>query len=175
MATTDLRFDGSHVYWFGVGNYKATSGLPGHQVASEQTVSDAGPIPEGYYWFSLADAGTARVTDVAKSKLDTNQGIESLVDMPGPDGKVYNSSAWGNNRVRLNITQILNAKAKHRGGFYLHDSVKGYSHGCIEVQPTFFAKLRQFAAGQGKKGKHRLTLFVQYASSATSTYGDTDH
>jgi hypothetical protein len=29
-----------------------------------------------------------------------------------------------------------------RSGFYLHDSTKGYSHGCIEVQGSFFGALR---------------------------------
>jgi hypothetical protein len=33
-----------------------------------------------------------------------------------------------------------------RGGFYLHDSTKGYSHGCIEVEPSFLSILRARAA-----------------------------
>jgi len=176
----DIFYDGQHVYWYGAGNFKgtfkATSGLTGHQSASEQTKSDMGPIPAGRYTFSIKLAGTAHVVDVAHSTLDTKQGIESLDDMPGPDGKLYQSSAWGHNRVRLNPQIIFNSKARHRGGFYLHDSTKGYSHGCIEVQPTFFTKLRSYAEQQAKErnGRRVLTLLVQYPNAKASTYGKTD-
>jgi len=176
----DLFYDGTHVYWYGVGNFKqtfkATSGLPGHQSAAEQTTSDTGPIPEGRYTISIKLAGTAHVVNVAKGKLDTNQGIENLEQMPGPDGNFYEAPNWGKNRVRLTPQIIVNAKARHRGGFYLHDSQKGFSHGCIEVQPTFFVKLRQYAAEQAKdpKGRRTLTLLVKYPDAKASTYGSTD-
>ncbi len=171
----DLLYDGDDVDWYGVGKYKATSGLGGHQSASEQTVSDAGPIPEGTYSLSLKIAGTARVVNVARAVLDTHQGIESLENMPGPDGQFYESPEWGKNRVRMNALYIANPKARHRGGFYLHDSTKGYTHGCIEVEPRLFIRLREYAKDERakKRGKRWLILKVKYSSSTASTYGGT--
>ena len=102
----DMLYDGDDVDWYGVSKYNATSGQSGHQTASEQTISNTGPIPEGTYSFSLTAAGTARVVNVAAAQLDTRQGIESLVDMPGPDGQLYQSAEWGKNRVRLNALML---------------------------------------------------------------------
>lgn len=107
--------------------------------------------------------------------LDTRQGIESLVDKKDDNGKTHNSSAWGSNRVRLNIIKIYNGDAKHRNGFYLHDSVKGFSHGCIEVDTAFFKRLCLFAAEQSQKknGKKTMNLLVKYPSLLASTQGST--
>jgi hypothetical protein len=171
----DMIYDGTTLVWGGQGTFHATSGLPGHQTAAEQTVKDAGPIPEGQYSMLLKIAGTAHVIDPDAGKLDTNPGVESLVDMPGPDGRLYESSAWGKNRIRLNPLAINNPKARSRGGFYLHDSPKGYSHGCVEVETRFFTQLRQYVAQESKKpgGKKKLVLQVKYPSGSASTYGGT--
>ncbi len=171
----DMFYDGDDVDWYGVGKFNATSGLPGHQIASEQTISDQGPIPEGVYSFSLKIAGMARVVNVARGQLDTAQGIQSLDAMPGPDGKLYEAPNWGKNRVRLNALYISRSGARHRGGFYLHDSTKGYTHGCIEVDPRFFTRLRQYATDEAAKkhGRKWLILKVKYPSSLASTYGGT--
>lgn len=182
MAKPDISYDGEHVFWFGMGNYKkaeyeASSGRRGYQTADKQDIEDKGPIPEGEYWFSLKIAGTARVVnaDPDDFTLDTKQGIESLVNMKDENGGTHNSSAWGKNRVRLNIVKIYNGDAKHRNGFYLHDSVKGYSHGCIEVDTAFFTRLRLFAAEEAKKknGRTTMNLLVKYPSLMASTQGST--
>lgn len=55
-----------------------------------------------------------------------------------------------------------------RGGFYLHDSTKGYSHGCIEVEGAFFTQLRAYIKINKEK---RLKLQIKY--SGGSTYGGT--
>ena len=73
--------------------------------------------------------------------------------MVGPDGKLYNAPNWGENRVRLNALHIDNPKARNRGGFYLHDSTKGFTHGCIEIEPRFFARLRTLATTEASR-KH---------------------
>jgi hypothetical protein len=46
-----------------------------------------------------------------------------------------------------------------RGGFYLHDSVKGYSHGCIEVESRLFTHLREH---QKLSKAQTLILQVKY-------------
>jgi hypothetical protein len=171
----DMLYDGDELDWYGVSVYRATSGLPGSQSADKQTVKDNGPVPEGNYSLVLKESGTARVVNIAKNQLDTREGIESLVDMPGPDGRLYESAAWGTNRVRLRIIRIDNPRARHRNGFYLHDSTKGYSHGCIEVEPRFFVRLRQMAVDESAKprGRKHLYLRVKYPTATESTYGGT--
>jgi hypothetical protein len=55
-----------------------------------------------------------------------------------------------------------------RGGFYLHDSVKGYSHGCIEVEGLFFESLRKFAGGTRQS---HMVLRVKYAPDRVTNGG----
>ena len=187
----DMLYDGDELAWYGVGQYPASSGLSAakdeERLRSEgkagpplegrnaafQQISDEGPIPEGLYSLRLKIAGKATVD--AQGKLDTRQGIESLVEMPGPNGQLYESPDWGKNRVRLNAIIISDAKARRRGGFYLHDSLKGFTHGCIEVDPRFFTRLREEAQRQQsrKHGRSELILKVKYPTETASTYGGT--
>jgi hypothetical protein len=175
MAKEDMVYDGDDLDWIGVASFPASSGLPGHQIASEEIVKDHGPVPQGMYVLSLKDGGTARVTDPANNKIQPATGIQDMVKMPGPGGAFYHSDAWGNNRVRIDPLVIDNPKARHRSGFYIHDSTKGYSHGCIEVNPKFFDMLRAFALAQRSKkgGRKTMILKVKYPSSSSSTYGGT--
>lgn len=66
-----------------------------------------------------------------------------------------------------------NATQKHcapitRGGFYLHDSVKGFSHGCIEVETKIFAKLREYHSSSKKKS---IILKVKYVVGRATNGG----
>jgi hypothetical protein len=173
MASADMIYNGTTLDWTGQGVFKATSGLTDHQNASEQTHADEGPIPEGLYWFPLIIGKDA--TMVGPGVLDDRQGIERLPATFHFGDTDYENFAWGPDRVRLNVVQISDPKAYNRDGFYLHDSTKGFSHGCIEVDPHFFLKLRDFVAMPAKKrgGQTRLIVKVKYPSSSASTYGGT--
>jgi hypothetical protein len=168
----DLTYDGTTLVWKAHGTFNATSGLPGHQSADQQTVTDHGPIPEGWYSFPLILGKEATMT--GRGILDTREGVESLPSEWNYRGEVLLNIAWGPDRVRLNTIRIDNPKARHRGGFYLHDSTKGFSHGCIEVDPLFFSKLRAFIKQPVKqRGKTSMVLHVKYPSSTAGTYGGT--
>jgi hypothetical protein len=173
MPTEDMVYNGTQVVWPGHGSFKASSGLPGHQNAAEQSHRDEGPIPEGLYSFSLSIAKDA--TMVADGELDTREGIEHLPDTFHFGRNAYTNVAWGPDRVRLTTIRIDDPKSRHRGGFYLHDSTKGYSHGCIEVDPSFFTDLRTLAKLPLKQraGKTRLYIKVKYTAANASTYGGT--
>ena len=67
-----------------------------------------------------------------------------------------------NNETKLKCNPI-------RGGFYLHDSTKGYSHGCIEVDTDLLSELKNHSK---RTGLNRLLLEVKY--KGTTTYGKTD-
>lgn len=185
MSKNSLTFNGSELSWQGHGTFKATSGQDGFQEAKNQNKSDLGPIPEGKY--SLLAVVAAGSAFDKKGRLDGRQGIERLaeegsnqVQPPGWKAPVDASDLiadWGHNRVRLNIIHIDHRNARHRNGFYIHDSHKGHTHGCIEVEHKFFDHLRSYAADQTKlqrkSRQNTLLLTVKYASDSTSTNGKT--
>lgn len=142
----DMFFDGQALKQ-GTLKFKATSGLPGYQVPNRQCVKDNGPIPEGYYRVLLADRGTAKDDGRGNCKLSPSWGVEKIPrgTEAGQCEPVWEN--WGNNRVRLEPADVETQRACKpvRGGFYIHDSTKGYSHGCIEVERRFFPHLKSLA------------------------------
>lgn len=162
----DMKYDGQVLMWAGK-SYKATSGMPGDQNADKQHVPDAGPVPAGRYKVFIADLGPAKVSDAATCTLAPAWGVEAI-----PRGRDAGSceqywANWGRNRVRME--PMDRSKTFGRGGFYLHDSTKGFSHGCIEIAGPFFTALRNY--GQMTRRRH-LILKVEYAAHR-STYGGT--
>ena len=142
----DMTFDGQ-VLKQGVLKFKATSGLPGYQFPKHQCVKENGPIPKGYYKVFLANRGTAKSNGGDECQLSPAWGIEKI-PRGAEAGKCEDNWAnWGNNRVRLEPADVETQRActPVRGGFYIHDSMKGYSHGCIEVEQSFFIHLKSFA------------------------------
>jgi hypothetical protein len=169
----DMTYNGTFLDWEGHGTFKATSGLRGHQTAAEQSHTDEGPIPEGLYSFPLLIAKDA--TMIGPGQLDRREGVEHLPDTFQYGGRTYQNQAWGPDRVRLTVVHIDDPRNRKRGGFYLHDSTKGYSHGCIEVDPLFFRRLREFVKMSPRRrgGRTRLYVKVKYPSPTGSTYGGT--
>lgn len=184
MSSDSLIFNGTLLIWHGHGSFPATSGTKGHQQAKEQDLKDFGPIPEGKYSFKAVIAKGSCFAD--NGTPDHRQGIEELA----PEGATTITTvgglvgeateflqAWGHNRVRLNTLHIDHRKARNRSGFYIHDSHKGQTHGCIEVAHVFFDRLRAYAMHQQKLGSHaKTTLFVtvKYPSSDANTNGGTE-
>jgi hypothetical protein len=173
MQKEEMLYNGTTLTWYGQGVFRATSGLPGHQIASDQSLSDVGPIPEGRFSFPLALAKDA--TMIGPGVLDLREGIEHIDSVLQYRGAGWRNVAWGADRVRLSIETIDDPRNRGRGGFYLHDSTKGYSHGCIEVDPRFFLRLRGYVKlpSQSRGGRTRLYLKVKYPSPQTITNGGT--
>jgi hypothetical protein len=86
-----------------------------------------------------------------------------------PTNKPYWAN-WGFNRARMEPADIVNrARCKPmRGGFYLHDSTKGYTHGCIEVEGRLFSILRNHHI---MTKKQTLTLKVTYVPGRETNGG----
>jgi hypothetical protein len=187
-----MLYNGKLLDWYRFGKFRASSGLSFQveeeilhnvlgqagppldpQFARFQTRPNEGPIPEGLYSFPLMLGGeaTAFVNAAGNVELDKRQGIESLPDFwTFPSGDYVENRAWGPDRVRLSIEHIDQKEARKRpGGYYLHDSAKGFSHGCIEVERAFFLRLRALVQS-GRKG--RLYLKVKYPSRDASTRAD---
>lgn len=110
------------------------------------------------------------------------KGIQSLVGMTDPSqpGKTFSSPAWGENRINLipvDVKQpIENKKTPSKeddrdlGSFYFHDSTKGESSGCHEIETNFFDDLKKFRA----EGNEVLEVMVKYPSKNHSTNGGTE-
>ncbi len=140
----------------------ATSGLtPGSQNPNSSQKPDEGPIPQGDYSIDL--------------KGDPNR----IAPMPGPTPgggisqlpkKADGTSAypdWGDQRAKLDPKK--GTDTKNRTAFYIHDSAKGYTHGCIEVPcKDLFEKLKEYRKG----GAKNIDVNVDYSNS-TSTNGNT--
>lgn len=175
-----LAYDGAFVYVYqgtygqkggATAQYKASSGLPGYQRARNTNIKDAGPVPEGKYWIYLMP-NPARIAkhDSRTGELLSNKdgGIEqipkSIVNSAG-DTIIY--PGWGNTRARLFADKAT--KTFGRNNFYLHDSHKGFSHGCIETNPQVFDLLIK-----ARQSFTKVALMVDYANDDTSTYGQSD-
>ena len=169
-----LEYDGHLLHWRNPrdgerpASYKATSGLPDHQVPSDQCLKEMGPVPAGKYRVILnRDIGPAQTESPDSCTLRPARGIQS-VPRGGPCEGIW--ANWGNNRARF---EAADEHTKHvcpnlRSGFYLHDSTKGYSHGCIEVENAFFNRLYFYCL---VAITHYLELRVKY--SHATTYGGT--
>lgn len=167
----DMVYDGQKLQWWGHGVFKASSGLNGYQMPTEECNKGSGPIPEGVYKVLLADRGMA-VGDLNDCTLQAGWGIQKI-----PRGAQVGLcevpwAAWGNNRARMEPADEATTAKCHpfrRSGFYLHDSTKGFSHGCIEVEGRLFPLLRSH---HQITRKNTLTLKVKYVPGR-STYGGT--
>ena len=178
MHTTphyDLLYDGPRLQWHGHGIFRATSGLRGHQAASLQCDPTGGPIPEGSYFFFLREDNIVpQPTD--NCRIPAVWGLQRIPSGSEAGGCEPYWALWGRNRIRLNPVDSLPRKAcpVPRAGFYLHDSAKGYSHGCIEVEPRFFNVLRHFIAtlhSPHGTSKDKLHLLVKYLPGQTTNGG----
>jgi hypothetical protein len=167
----DMLFNGQEIHWFGNGIYKATSGMPGYQKPAFQCEKDRGPVPEGAYYIPLIEGNNAKDDGTGVCRLKPSWQIERIPRGASAGACEPYWANWGHNRVRF---EPADAATRHkclisRGGFYLHDSTKGYSHGCIEVQGSFFSSLRMHLK---RTTKRRLTLKIQYIAGR-ATYGGT--
>ncbi|MFR9781034.1 hypothetical protein ACL02O_34000 [Micromonospora sp. MS34] len=180
----DLIYSGKLLFWHssipkavrpaGPLLFSATSGLLGSQIGLQQSVKDHGPVPEGLYTFFTHVNPRQNSVQAANLRGDgaisnTEEGIEFLPI--GGNGPVR--PEWGTFRVRLTPVR---GNMHGRGGFYLHNSRKGFSHGCIEVGKTadgddFFAFLLAYSGEKTRRPK--LTLRVKYSYPEQLTRGST--
>jgi len=179
-----IQYNGQQATWYGgkTGDtskpehvYKASSGFPGHQDTSQQG-KVLGPIPEGKYSVNLKpNPDRVAQADSKTAELYSGEGIQRIPDhFTTDDGHTYTygshgtGGGWGTNRARLDPAP--NTDTQGRSNFYLHDSTKGFSHGCIETGTGLFDQLRTYRAA----GNKSIEVMVKYQSGTTSTYGATD-
>lgn len=167
----EMKYDGQVLTWLSKGKFKATSGLPDSQKPEKSCIPDSGPIPEGYYKVYLSDHGTAEDDGTDFCVLKPSWGIQKIPrGVEAGDCEEY-WAAWGNNRARMEPADTATknrCSPTMRAGFYLHDSTKGYSHGCIEVEMRLFPQLRNY---NETTKKNRLILKVSYIEGEATNGG----
>ena len=173
----DMVYDRQVLTWNGHGAYKASSGMIGFQKPRERCVADRGPIPTGVYSFALVeDKKLAQDDGTGICQLRASPKIQRI-----PRGAYAGDcepywALWGVFRVRLEpLDRATNERCKsRRGGFYLHDSIKGFSHGCIEVETKFFTELLSYLAairaGRAPR-REKLVIEVRYVAERTTNGG----
>lgn len=161
--------------------YKATSGMVDFQKAEFQSKKDAGPIPAGRYNLLLMEDKSQAKGNFTTCSLIPSQKLQRIPR--GMDAVIpttiqerlrrqgYSDTTcdtywanWGANRIA--VSPLTGTKTFGRAGFYIHDSQKFFTHGCIEVEPVFFDDLRLFMKSTKKKF---LLLKVEYPSPETVT------
>ncbi len=191
-----LLVTGNAVCWYGgeagdkrnlIDTYKATSGYRGPdangktwnlQKAKYQNVRNGGPTPEGKYHVNL-EPNPERVAkaDINTGDLlrDPNGGIERIPDFvenPNKQGYGWTYTEWGKHRAYLAPDKVTGAKNSERDNYsyYLHDSQKGYTHGCTEVETELFDRLNEYR----NSGNTKIDVIVNYGNNQNhSTNGGT--
>lgn len=140
--------------------FHGTSGGADYQVARDQQLQGKGPIPEGDYLVNLELDPTRRVTMDADGQTSQSTGIQQMLTK---DNIV--NLAWGRWRARLEKVKVTTS----RDNFYLHDSYKGHSHGCIETESSLYYFLYSLHA----QGYALIKVMVRYPTLNTRTNGGT--
>lgn len=169
--TQYMTYDGQTLHWPGHGTFRATSGMPGSQIPSESCARDVGPVPPGRYKLYLADQGVAQDDGRGACALQPSWGIQSIPRGAAAGDCERYWSQWGDNRARMEPadTATRNRCSPIRGGFYLHDSTKGFSHGCIEVEGRIFPLLRTYA--RDARGSSTIIIKVEYVAERPTNGG----
>jgi hypothetical protein len=166
-----LDYDGQTLKWSGKGlAFKATSGMPSHQVPAEQCMPNAGPVPEGEYKVFISDHGVAKDDGRGICALKPSWGIQEISRGVKAESCDQYWANWGKNRARMEPANEATKKkcSPIRAGFYIHDSIKGYSHGCIEVESDLFKHLRHHHSSTKER---YLIVQVKYVSGRGTNGG----
>jgi hypothetical protein len=156
-----------------------TSTIVNCQNSDYQFVKDHGPTVEGKYKLNLAPAIETATIKGGNIVPAQGKGIQNLVDMKDPTKPdlEYNSEAWGKTRISMipiDVKQPAQNTAtptieddRDLKSFYFHDSQKGESSGCHEVETAFFDKLKEYKKAVNKE----IQVKVEYEKNQSTNGG----
>jgi RHS repeat-associated protein len=167
--------------------FPATSGYVGFQSPTFAAVKGLGPIPEGTYKINLTpDPNRLVKVDLKTGNLYWNpaggiervpQGEVSSGQIVAVEGIEYErvwrfDAGWGTIRAQLEPVTTSDAlKARFPADrFYVHDSHKGFTHGCVETSTEFFIRLLHYR--EEKPNENVFFFRVKY--DGVSTKGNTE-
>ena len=143
----------------------AASGLPGSQTPTKQTEPDKGPTPEGKYTIDLRpNANRIAPVDPASGNLrmPNGGGIDNVPKVGHTPSGDFTYAAWGEHRALLEPEKGTDTHG--RTSIYVHDSEKGYSHGCVECK-----ELMEHILTVKKEGKQKeFPIYVNYTDPTTA-------
>lgn len=179
-----LEAKGDRVYWYANNtgdrsklkdSFAATSGAPCYQNSKYQTISGKGSTPEGLYKINLSDPNQMAKVDMKNGELLHGDGIERIPESwPTINPNIYYTyQDWGKHRARLIPIDVKTNRDEN--SFYMHDSEKGYTHGCIEIGPRFFEVLLDYIKNNTNEKNIEvfIEVLVNYDSKNQSTNGGT--
>lgn len=154
--------------------FVASSGWPGMQSTSESYQrKKLGPIPETQglnqkYSINLTYKPD-RIAGVIpngpeEGELYAAYGIQEIRPKVKVRNTTYTYQEWGSIRARL---EPQNVSTYGRDNFYLHDSGKGYSHGCVDVvgREVFDSYIIPY-----RKNHQSVDLLVNYSGSVSGPH-----
>ena len=175
--------------------YKSTSGAKNVSVrvngvnkimnlqnSKYQYIKGAGPTVEGKYKLNLKPEPETATIKNGEIENGQGKGIQILTNMKDPNNPAvnYTSPAWGEHRINLIPVDVKqpkeNASTPSRtddrdlNSFYIHDSEKGETHGCHEIEKRFFDDLMKYQ----KEGNESIYVKVKYPSKNYPTNGGTE-
>ena len=143
----------------------ATSGKVDFQNKKFQSLSDKGPVPEGKYRINLAPSASRWANQVAISQDADGNRYYALV--PPPNGGIeripFNYlNDWGTWRAKLDP---IDGKSRYgRYSFYLHDSNKGETSGCVES----CSNLKDDLLNLRQSGVDSVEFWINYTDATTN-------
>ena len=132
-----------------------------------QCKKDFGPVTEGHYKINLELDPNRRAVRIG-GDFSAGYGIERTTTIK--NGKEMAPPDWGSIRARLELMESYYKCDVQRENFYLHNSHKGYTHGCIETENGLFSYLIYFH----NKGMKSIDVNVDYPTNNSTTYGKTN-
>ncbi|MEE3486294.1 MAG: RHS repeat-associated core domain-containing protein, partial [Bacteroidales bacterium] len=163
--------------------YKASSGLLACEESNNEDLRNTskqyvpnGPTVEGKYQINLKLDPDRMAEPIYLPDdgvdLKRGSGIEQIpkevVSASGED--IYTFPGWGKQRAHLDPISVPDVKGRDEMSFYMHDSSKGFTHGCVEIESSFFDDLRDYR----NDNNTYIEIMVKYESKNSSTYGETD-
>ena len=142
---------------------EAASGLFGSQTSSNQKIA-GGPLPEGNYSINLAlNPNRKAVVDLNAGYTVPGFGIQQVrPSVKLNNGQTAYFGAWGTTRARLTPDKGTNLYGRENN-FYLHNSRKGGTHGCVETDNKIFLRLLQY-----RQGHASIRVMIKYADKTTN-------
>ena len=143
----------------------ATSGGPNNQTPLDQTLPDVGPVPAGLYSVNLVpDPFRTANVDPTNGQVLSNPvgGIEQVPDSyTTQNGRTFIYPGWGTWRMRLDPRR---GNTFGRSNFYLHNSHKGYTHGCVETCNELLNDVVNYRSN----GNKAIDVLIRYTTPSTN-------
>jgi len=137
----------------------ADSGLPWSQ-ATSRCQTENGPLPPGRYKINLGPNPDRFASVLDTGELASGQGVQQIPSSgTTPDGRTFTYPGWGTWRARLTPIGSTSTTGRPSPNFYLHNSVKGYSHGCVETPDKFRDLLKSYRSS----GNRSIEVRVNYS------------